>query len=333
MSVEGHAGVILPPWTRLQPRRIVFVGCDDHVSQLSMRINAGSSPRSIRTEVVRVLKSNGDDLTEKLLPETLKRERVWGLVVGADIALRLPAPLLLRCRLNGIHVLDEASFWERELHCIHVESLYPSWLLSGEGFHHGRLGDFGKRCLDLLIAAMLILFTLPLMLLIALLIKCDSRGPIFYRQERVGLHGRGFSLFKFRSMCRDAEPEGNPVWAAKRDPRITRVGRLIRYTRMDELPQLWNVFRGDMSLIGPRPERPYFVEQLAAAIPLYAERHSVKPGISGWAQVSIAYGASFEDAREKLRYDLYYIKNRSFFLDLQIMVLTLRVVLLQRGAR
>ena len=171
------------------------------------------------------------------------------------------------------------------------------------------------------------------MVIVALMIKCDSRGPVFYCQERVGLGGRRFMLLKFRSMIQDAEPEGRPVWAAEHDVRVTRIGQFIRRTRIDELPQLFNVLRDDMSMIGPRPERPYFVEQLNEIIPSFAERHSIKPGITGWAQVNYPYGASIEDARKKLTYDLYYLQNRNFVLNLIILISTVRVVVLQQGAR
>jgi sugar transferase (PEP-CTERM system associated) len=333
VSVQERLSVTPALQLRLETRRIVLVGPGDAMRRLSNRIAAN---RALRTEVVRIVQpgdGGGDSLALQLRPESLRREQVWGLVVAADLAQRLPTSLLLQCRLNGIRVLDEASFWEREARCIDVDGAHPSWLLSGDGFRHGRYNTLLKRVFDLAIAAALILLTLPLMLIVAVLIKCESRGPVLYRQERVGWRGRVFVLFKFRSMRQDAEAGGAPVWAAKCDSRITRVGRLIRYTRIDELPQLWNVLRGEMSLVGPRPERPYFVERLAAAIPLYAERHFVKPGITGWAQVKAPYGASFEDAREKLRYDLYYIKNHSLLFDLRILIATLRVVLFQEGAR
>jgi exopolysaccharide biosynthesis polyprenyl glycosylphosphotransferase len=193
--------------------------------------------------------------------------------------------------------------------------------------------DLIKRLTDLLIACSLIALTLPLMLIVALAIKCDSPGPVFYRQERVGLSGRRFALLKFRSMRQDAEADGRPVWAAALDDRITRVGGFMRGTRIDELPQLFNVLRGDMSLVGPRPERPYFVDQLGKIIPAYDDRHTVLPGITGWAQVNYPYGASVEDARQKLAYDLYYITNRSLLLDLRILGATVGVVIFQKGAR
>jgi exopolysaccharide biosynthesis polyprenyl glycosylphosphotransferase len=190
-----------------------------------------------------------------------------------------------------------------------------------------------RRAGDLIIACALIVVTLPFMAIVAFAIKSDSFGPVFYRQERVGLNGRRFTLLKFRSMVDDAEPDGRPVWAAERDVRITRVGRFIRCTRVDELPQLFNVLCGDMSVIGPRPERPYFVDQLIEVIPFFAERHKIKPGITGWAQINYPYGASIKDAREKLSYDLYYINNRNFALDLVILISTLRVVISKWGAR
>jgi exopolysaccharide biosynthesis polyprenyl glycosylphosphotransferase len=193
--------------------------------------------------------------------------------------------------------------------------------------------DFIKRLIDLLTTCALVAFTLPLMVIVAFAIKCDSRGPVFYRQERIGLNGRRFALLKFRSMRQDAEADGRPVWAAARDDRITRVGGFMRCARIDELPQLLNVLRGDMSLVGPRPERPYFVDHLGKIIPSYDKRHAVLPGITGWAQVNYRYGASVEDARQKHAYDLYYIANRSLLLDLRILVATVGVVIFQKGAR
>jgi exopolysaccharide biosynthesis polyprenyl glycosylphosphotransferase len=193
--------------------------------------------------------------------------------------------------------------------------------------------SYSKRLTDVLLASALLIATLPLMFFVALAIKCDSAGPLFYGQERVGLRGRRFAVLKFRSMREDAEADGGPVWAAAQDHRVTRVGRFIRWARIDELPQLWNVLRGEMSIVGPRPERPYFVEQFNKLIPFYDDRHAMLPGITGWAQVNYPYGASLEDAREKLRYDLHYISNHSFVLDLKILLATVRVVLSGKGAR
>jgi sugar transferase (PEP-CTERM system associated) len=274
-----------------------------------------------------------DRLTKELLSTGSGRDRVRSIVVSSRDQKRLPAELLLHCRIQGIPVLSEADFWEREGRRIDVDGNDASWFLCPQGFRYGFVESMQKRLLDVFVATSLLLLTLPLMLIVGLLIRCDSRGPAFYRQERVGFGGRVFTLYKFRSMREDAEAAGQPRWAAAADPRITRVGRLIRYTRIDELPQLLNVLRGDMSMIGPRPERPYFVEMLASAIPLYTARHLVKPGITGWAQVNAPYGASVDGAREKLAYDLYYIKRRSFLLDMLILLRTLRVVFLQEGAR
>jgi exopolysaccharide biosynthesis polyprenyl glycosylphosphotransferase len=201
------------------------------------------------------------------------------------------------------------------------------------GFDYVSKNDGVKRIADLIVASVLILFTLPLMAIVAIAIKCESRGPIFYRQERVGLRGARFVVMKFRSMVENAEADGRPIWAAQRDARVTGVGNIIRRFRIDELPQLFNVLKGEMSMIGPRPERPYFVEQLNGLIPGFDHRHEVKPGITGWAQVNHPYGASVEDARNKLAYDLHYIKTRSLSLDLRILLATVRVVIFQEGAR
>jgi exopolysaccharide biosynthesis polyprenyl glycosylphosphotransferase len=203
----------------------------------------------------------------------------------------------------------------------------------GEGFHQGLLRDTVKRVFDLLVSLSLLTVTSPIMLITAILIKLESHGPVFYRQERIGQHGRPFSIFKFRSMRADAEKDGRPQWARKNDDRITLIGRFIRRTRIDELPQVFNVFMGEMSFVGPRPERPYFVADLNRKIPYYGVRHIVKPGITGWAQVRYPYGASVEDSLEKLQYDLYYVKNHSLFLDLMILTQTVQVVLWGQGAR
>ena len=216
---------------------------------------------------------------------------------------------------------------------VDLDQLREGWLATARATCEGRLRGAAHRGLDLTGALTLLLLTLPLLLLVALAIKLDSPGPVFYRQERVGRGGRLFSLFKFRSMGVDAEAGGAPQWASKQDPRVTRVGRLIRLTRIDEIPQVLNVLRGDMALVGPRPERPAFVEQLGRLIPHYDERACVRPGITGWAQVNYPYGASVEDARMKLTYDLYYVQHRGLRLDLRILLATVRVVLFQEGAR
>lgn len=245
----------------------------------------------------------------------------------------LPVNDLLACKMDGTRVTEFSAFWERETGRVDLAALNPSWLVFSDGFPGGTLQGAIKRLFDIAASLTLLVFSFPLLFLTAIAVKIDSRGPIFYRQERVGLNGRAFMLLKFRSMAVDAEKDGQPKWADVNDPRVTRVGNIIRKTRIDETPQLINVLKGDMSIIGPRPERPYFVEELRQAIPFYFERHRVKPGISGWAQLNYPYGASVDDAREKFQYDLYYLKNYSIFLDILVLMQTLRVVVWSEGAR
>lgn len=245
----------------------------------------------------------------------------------------MPLRQLLDCKLSGVKVYDLNTHFEKTLGQIRVDYLNASWLIFGDGFNQGALRTFVKRVFDIVCATLLFLVSAPVMAFTALLIRLESAGPIFYRQERVGLNGRPFLVTKFRSMRTDAEKDGKPRWAAANDDRITRVGHVIRRLRIDELPQIFNVLKGDMSLVGPRPERPYFVEQLTQKIPFYAVRHSVKPGVTGWAQVRYAYGATVEDSQEKLQFDLYYVKNHTLFLDLVVLLETVGVVLTGKGAR
>ena len=245
----------------------------------------------------------------------------------------MPLRELLDCKLYGVRVLDLASHFEQTLGQIRLDSLYAGWLIFGEGFEQGWRRQLVKRVFDIVCALILLILALPVMLVTAVLIGIESGFPILYRQERVGLNGRLFNVIKFRSMYADAEKDGKPRWASANDNRITRVGRIIRKLRIDELPQLLCVLKGDMSLVGPRPERPYFVDQLIKEIPFYAVRHSVKPGVTGWAQVRYQYGASIEDTAEKLQYDLYYVKNHTLFLDLVVLVDTVGVVLTGKGAQ
>lgn len=240
---------------------------------------------------------------------------------------------LLKCKLNGVRVSDTATFFEREMGQVLMDSLQPSWMVFGEGFNQSRVRISIKKTFDLLASTLLLVFTLPVMLLTALCIFIEDGTPILYRQERVGKDGHRFMVMKFRSMRNNAEEAGKPQWACENDPRTTRVGRIIRQLRIDELPQIINVLKGEMSFVGPRPERPYFVEQLSAKIPYYNVRHSIKPGVTGWAQVRYPYGASVEDAVQKLQYDLYYVKNNSLFLDIIILIDTIRVVLFRKGGR
>jgi sugar transferase (PEP-CTERM system associated) len=245
----------------------------------------------------------------------------------------LPLRELLDCKLSGVRVLDLASYFERALGQLRLDSLRVGWLIFGEGFRQNWRRTSVKRLFDVLVALFLLLLALPVMLLTAILIVLEDGFSVFYRQERVGLDGRLFKVIKFRSMFNDAESDGKPRWATLDDDRVTRVGRLIRKLRIDELPQLYNVLVGDMSLVGPRPERPYFVDQLTRDIPFYAVRHSVKPGLTGWAQVMYQYGATVEDSVQKLQYDLYYVKNHTMFLDILILFQTVGVVLTGKGAR
>ena len=277
---------------------------------------------------------------DRVLPRSLPlAEIVSGLgIKEVIVAVReqrggvLPMRELIECRVSGVPVTDLAGIYERVRGEVPIESLKASWLIYGQGFAQSGLRTFIKRTFDLLVSAVLLALTLPLMLITALVIRLESHGPVIYRQERVGRGGRPFTCLKFRSMQADAEADGKPRWAGANDERVTRIGRFIRKTRIDELPQLINVLRGEMSFVGPRPERPGFVNELKKAIPYYDLRHSVKPGITGWAQVRYTYGASVEDARKKLQFDLYYVKNHSLFLDLLILVETVRVVLFREGA-
>jgi len=245
----------------------------------------------------------------------------------------LPLADLLRIKTTGVHVNDFSSFIERETGRVDLETVNPSWLIFNDGFSSGQMVSRAlKRLFDIVASGLVLLITAPVILLFALLVRLDSKGPAFYRQTRVGLYGQPFNVIKLRSMRTDAEAAG-AQWAAKNDPRVTRIGNFIRKTRIDELPQLWTVLKGEMSFVGPRPERPEFVADLEQQLPYYAERHMVKPGITGWAQINYPYGASIEDARHKLEYDLYYAKNYTPFLDLLILLQTLRVVLWNEGAR
>ncbi len=285
------------------------------------------------------LNVSGDELLvapKGLRALCLEREVEEVVVAMEDRRKNLPVRELMQCRLAGINVIDFVSFMERETGRIFLEALSPSWLIFGGGFRRDGLRLFTSRALDFVASGVLVVVTLPLMVLTALAIWLEDgrkAGGVLYRQERVGLEGKTFELLKFRSMRANAEVAGQAQWAQQNDPRVTRIGAFIRKCRIDELPQLLNVLRGDMSLVGPRPERPQFVAALEAKIPYYEQRHSVKPGIAGWAQLCYPYGASEEDSVQKLQYDLYYVKNNSLLFDLAILVQTAEVVFLGKGAR
>ena len=293
------------------------------VGHVAMNDGPVAVPNAVnRTDIV--------DLTAHVV-----RHRVTEVVLAIEERRNsLPLADLLRIKTTGVHVNEISSFLERETGRVDLDSLNPSWLIFSDGFSAGRrLSSAGKRLFDVVASLLLLLLFAPLILIVAGLVKLESKGPAFFRQRRVGLYGQHFDILKIRSMREDAEVGGKAVWAQKDDPRITRVGSIIRKLRIDELPQAWTVLRGQMSFVGPRPERPQFVSDLEARLPFYAERHVVKPGITGWAQINYPYGASIEDARQKLEYDLYYAKNYTPFLDLLILLQTVRVVLWPEGAR
>jgi sugar transferase (PEP-CTERM system associated) len=269
------------------------------------------------------------------LDSVIKRLRIHEIVVAVldQRGGRVPMTDLLTCRLQGVPVTDLPAVFERVTGAVHLESLKASWLIYGRGFQQHWWRRTVKRTFDLLAAVTLLLLAAPIMIVAALCVWVESGRPIIFRQERIGLNGCTFELLKFRSMRPDAERDGVPRWAAAGDPRITRFGRFMRRSRIDELPQILNILKGEMSFVGPRPERPFFVSQLAHQVAFYAVRHAVKPGLTGWAQVRYSYGASMEDAVRKLEYDLYYVKNHSLLLDLVVLFKTVRVVLLGEGAR
>ena len=272
-------------------------------------------------------------VTAHTLTGAVRDMRIDTVVIASDERRsRLPIEEFIRLRLAGVTVLPAQRFAERVLRRIPIALLRPSDLAIGEGLN-SPVRSAVKRVFDLLMSGILVLCASPILAVLAVLIKLDSRGPVFYWQERVGRGGRIFRIHKLRTMRNDAEKTSGPVWATKRDPRVTRIGAFLRKTRLDEIPQVFAVFRGDMSFVGPRPERPFFVQQLKTQIPFYGLREAVKPGITGWAQIRYPYGSSVDDARAKLEYDLYYVQHQSLFLDLAICFHTAKIVLFGRGAR
>jgi sugar transferase (PEP-CTERM system associated) len=322
-------------------RRVLVYGAGRRAATL-LALRRRSDTRGFR--LVAFVAAEGDETNvpnDRLLrrPPDLFRwameQKVDEIVVAMDDRRRdFPMGELLECRLAGIDVLELASFLERETGKVWLNASNPSWIVLGEGFRESPILQVIERTFDILTSLLLLIPALPLMLLTAAAIRLEDglSAPVFYRQLRVGRYNQPFQILKFRSMCQNAEEEG-AVWALPRDPRITKVGALIRKTRIDELPQLINVLRGNMSFVGPRPERPCFVDALAKSLPYYRSRHAVKPGITGWAQLCYPYGASDHDALEKLQYDLFYVKHRSLILDLAIVLQTVEVVLWGKGAR
>ena len=327
--------------TDLFKKRILILGAGSRAAKIESLIETGEAQGLHIVGYLPLGASHHYVSHDRVVPDqgTLFQVATHHKVEEIVVAVRerrgggLPMSELLECKLRGLHILDLPSFFERQTGILPLEAINASWMIFSEGFTTGSFRDVVKRLFDLLVSGSFLALFMPLMLLTALLIRLESRGPVFYTQERIGQFGKVFTIYKFRSMFTDAEKDGLPVWARVNDDRTTRVGRFIRRTRIDELPQVLNVFLGHMSFVGPRPERPYFVDDLAAQIPYYPARHSVKPGITGWAQVRFPYGASVEDAMNKLQYDLYYVKNHSLFLDLMILLQTTQVVVLGKGVR
>ena len=328
---------------RIGPRdRLLLVGTSEGAVRLARELH---ERRSLGVSIVGFIDPDPARVGEPVInpgvigtiediPAIVRARSVDKVVVSlSDARGKLPMDKLLEMKLDGVQFEHLASIYEQYTGKIAVENLRPSWLIFSEGFRKSRLHQVAKRLMDVALSGIGLILALPLMILVAIAVKVTSRGPILYRQQRVGQHGRVFSVYKVRSMREDAEKETGAVWAVKNDKRITPVGRFIRQTRLDEIPQLWNVLRGQMSFVGPRPERPEFVAELTRQIPFYGQRHTVRPGLTGWAQVRYTYGASLEDALEKLQYDLFYIKNMSVALDLFIIAKTIKTVLMREGAQ
>jgi len=319
--------------------RVLLVGTGDASIQLVQELYARPD---LGIEIVGFIEpdvhaARGDSRiigTVEDIPAIVRARAVDAVVVSlADARGKLPMDKLLEMKLDGVTFEHLASVYEKYTGKIALENLRPSWLVFSDGFRKSRFNDFVKRSVDVTVAAAGLLLTSPLFALVAAAVKITSNGPVFYHQQRVGQHGRVFTVHKFRSMRADAEAGTGAVWARPNDDRVTPLGRVLRRSRLDELPQLLNVLSGDMSLVGPRPERPEFVQSLTREIPFYGQRHVIRPGLTGWAQVKYTYGASVEDAMEKLQYDLFYIKNRSLGFDLFVGAKTIKTVLMQQGAQ
>ncbi|WP_262691485.1 TIGR03013 family XrtA/PEP-CTERM system glycosyltransferase [Kordiimonas aestuarii] len=327
--------------TELVGRRVLILGAGALAKELKQY---ASNAREAGLNIVDVIVLPGEttplvnalvlDDIDALDDYAIKREVEMIILANDEDGLSVPLEALIACKLAGIEIKDRLSFYEQVRGYVELNSVRSEWIIFSDGFRGGTgIERLGKRLLDIATSLLLLTITFPVMVFAAILVRLTSRGPVFYRQQRIGLNGTSFDLLKFRSMRVDAEASGSPQWAQKNDPRVTPIGNFLRKTRIDELPQVLNVLNGAMSFVGPRPERPYFVSQLEEQIPFYRERHCVKPGITGWAQIQYPYGASVEDARRKLEYDLYYIKNYSLFLDLLIILQTVRVILFPTGAR
>ncbi len=306
-------------------RRILVIGSETAGQSVRETALMGSGDSNVAVVLDPAEAANGDTLLDQ------SRAMDISEIVVADRFAPLPAAALLDCKAAGIRIHDSLDFGEQETGKVDLENLYPARFIFSRNIGYAIWSMRAKRALDIVVSAVAVVLLSPVLLLTAIAIKFDSPGGIFYRQTRVGLNGAHYDIIKFRSMRNDAEAGGTPQWAQQNDSRVTRVGHFLRQTRIDELPQILNILKGEMSLVGPRPERPFFVEQLEEKMPFYAERHRVKPGLTGWAQIKYRYGATEEDAREKLRYDLYYVKNFNVLLDIFILMRTVRVVLWPDG--
>ena len=325
--------------------RVLVLGAGDKAASIMQRMRRRVDRRGFR--IVGYIPLDTDTgvaideekrivLGNRSLLDVARESDVDEIVVAADERRNgIPLNDLLDCKLHGVDVIDLLSFFEREQGKLPLDILRPDWLIYSDGFKRGIVRDVFKRMFDIVASVLILGITWPFMAIAVLAIKIEEGrdAPLLYRQERIGYRGKAFGVFKFRSMRVDAEKAGVAQWATKNDSRVTRVGNIMRRTRIDELPQIFNVLCGDMSFVGPRPERPQFVAELAKEIPYYHERHAVKPGITGWAQVCYPYGASIEDSSQKQEFDLYYIKNHTIFLDMLILCQTAEVVLFGKGAR
>lgn len=322
-------------------RRVLVLGAGKNADLINSRLRRGADRQSFVLVGFVPLSGQPVQVPEALLINTdfglsdlAEWLQVYEIVVAPDERRGgLPMEEMLKCAQRGIAVTDLSTFFEREAGVVTLNVLDPSWLVFSGGFDHSMPRRLGKRLFDLVAASSLLLVAWPIMLIVALCVWRESGSPILYRQTRVGKSGRGFELVKFRSMRNDAEQDGRARWASSDDDRSTRIGRILRLSRLDELPQLFNVLRGEMSFVGPRPERPHFVDLLSHEIRYYSVRHCMKPGLTGWAQLRYPYGASVRDAEEKLKFDLFYVKNHGLLFDLMILLQTVEVVLFRRGAR
>jgi len=330
-------------WKKLFTEKTLILGAGELAGDLLKEIR---SRRDISYDVTLVIGQENGDCSRGFIEgvptrygfdklcDLAEAEQVSCIIVALDQKRGvMPYNELLNCKVRGFSIIDGESFYERITGKLLVEKISPSWLIFSEGFVKSPTAKLIKRLVGLVLSSIMLILLSPLILAVSIAIKLESKGPVLFSQERVGENGEIFTVYKFRSMRADAEAVSGPVWAEEDDPRITKVGKIIRKLRIDELPQLWNVVKGDMSFVGPRPERPFFVDKLKTKIPYYKERFAVKPGVTGWAQVKYPYGATEQDALEKLKYDLYYIKNMSLIMDLMVIFHTVKIVLLGRGSR